>query len=178
MHIIPYEKQYAERIAVLLNTFLPFQPEAAQTIDDAGGVRFLCVHDQNVIGYIAGYPITDYNEDFPFFEEELVAIQQLVDTGTTYYSSHFVVNPAYRQRGIGTKLVEAYLQAVKSVAKAVVVVGWVQSDTKRWAAQKQFEQQGFTSVVYIDRYFEPYDVYCPNCAGTCYCDAHIFTKSF
>ena len=173
MRIIPYEKKYAEQIAVLLNTFLPFQIETSQTVDEAGGVRFLCVHENDVIGYIAGYPITNYNEDFPYFEEQLMNLKLLVTAGTTYYSSHFVVNPAYRQRGIGTKLVEAYMQAVRSVANAVVVVGWVQSDTNRWAAQRQFEQQDFTSVVYITRYFEPYNVYCPSCAGTCYCDAHI-----
>ena len=176
MQIIPYEKKYAQKIALLLNTFLPFQIETPQTVDEAGGVRFLCVHEDDVIGYIAGYPITNYSEDFPYFKEQLTDIKQLVTAGTTYYSSHFVVNPAYRQRGIGTKLVEAYMQAVQKVAKAVVVVGWVQSDTNRWAAQRQFEQQGFMPVVYINRYFEPYDVYCPNCAGTCYCDALIMAK--
>lgn len=178
MHIVSYEKRYAEKIATLLNTFLPFEEETEQTIDSARGIRFLCVHEDEVIGYIAGYPITAFEKDFPYYRDQLQKIQTIVSQGVTYYSSHFVVNPKYRKLGIGTKLVDAYLKQVKSEAHAIVVVGWVQSDTNRWAAKKQFIKYGFEPIVYINRYFEPYNVYCPSCKGMCYCDADIYAHLF
>lgn len=56
----------------------------------------------------------------------------------------------------------AIIKQVKSEAQAIVVVGWVQSDTNRWAAKKQFIKYRFKPIVYINHYFEPYNVYCPS----------------
>ena len=179
MQVLSYETKYAAQIADLLNNYLPFEPESAETVEQAGGIRFLCVNElHQVIGYIAGYEIKSFEQAFPFFHDSLADVKDLIEQGPTYYSSHFVVHPHYRKLGLGSKLVEAYMQQLEKQASAVVVVGWVQSDTKKWAAERQFEQRGFTPKVYIHRYFEPYNVYCPNCAGTCYCDAHIMAKLF
>lgn len=173
MQIARYEQQYAAHIAELLNRYMPFQPEDAKTVDEAGGIRYVALIDGEVVGYIAGYVIEQAAEEFPYFDDELTALKQHITQHTTLYASHFVVNPNYRKRGIGSQLVEAFMTEAKSVAETIVVVGWVQSDTNKWAAERQFLAQGFTSYRYIKRYFEPYNVYCPNCDGTCYCDAHI-----
>lgn len=178
MQVTQYEQRYAAQIAALLQQYLPFEEENAQTIDALGGVRFVVVDNEEVVGFIAGYPIEHYEQQFPYFENRLMKIQQLVAQGVTYYTSHFVVHPAYRGQGLGTKLVRAYMQQVEQLAHAVVVVGWVQSDIDKWVAERQFMNEQLQSVVYIERYFEPYNVYCPNCAGSCYCDAHIVAKTF
>lgn len=176
MHVIPYHSQYAAQIATLLNDHLPFQPEDAQTVDAAGGIRFVALIDEQVVGYIAGYIITDYEEDFPYFKEQLSTLKDIVTSGPSVYASHFVVDPSFRKRGIGSALVEAFMRAAEQQADAIVVVGWVQSDTNKWAAERQFMQYGFESFAYMKRYFEPYSVYCPSCDGLCYCDAHIVVK--
>lgn len=177
MQILPYEQTYAAQIATLLNDYLPFEPESAQTVEQAGGIRFLCVTDEGeVVGYIAGYEIQQFNQDFPFFQAELAPLAKRVATGTSFYTSHFVVHPNFRKQGIGGKLVEAYVTAAKQQAQTIVVVGWVQSDTNQWAAERQFTHYGFESFQYMPRYFEPYQVQCPSCNGLCYCDAHIFIK--
>ena len=175
MNIVPYEQKYAAQIAALLNDFLPFELETADTVDHAGGIRYLAVNEQDqVVGYIAGYEIIDFHTEFPYFHEDLRPLQQLVASGPSYYTSHFVVHPNERKKGIGTKLVEAYLEAAQQFAKTIITVGWVQSDTNRWAAERQFVAQGFEPFIYMPRYFEPYQVDCPSCNGLCYCDAHIF----
>ena len=48
--------------------------------------------------------------------------------------------------------------------------------TNTWDAEKLFLSHNFTDKLYINRYFEPYNVYCPSCQGTCYCDANIVWK--
>ena len=177
MQIRPYESKYAAQIAALLNHYLPFEPESDETVDQAGGVRFLCINEENeVIGYIAGYIIEAFHTDFPYFNDELNELEHIVAQNKSVYSSHFVVHPAYRKMGIGSKLVAAYVEAAQKIAQKIVVVGWVQSDTNEWAAEQQFKKQGFSSFKYIPRYFEPYEVDCPSCSGLCYCDAHIFIK--
>lgn len=177
MTILPYEQKYAAQIALLLNEHLPFEPETADTVHKAGGIRFLCVNKSNeVIGYIAGHKIKEYEVDFPFFKRELNALKLLTTQDTTYYTSHFVVHPDERGKGIGTQLVACYTKAVERIAKTIVTVGWVQSDTKHWAAEGQFTKAGYTPFVYMPRYFEPYEVDCPSCQGLCHCDAHIFIK--
>lgn len=175
--ILPYEQQYAAQIATLLNDFLPFEPETAETVHKAGGIRFIYVNTEDeVIGYIAGHKIKNYNEDFPYFTKELNGLKLLSYENTTYYTSHFVVHPDARKQGIGMQLVEMYTTAVSRIAKTIVTVGWVQSDTNRWAAERQFTNAGYKPFLYMPRYFEPYEVACPSCDGLCYCDAHIFIK--
>ena len=177
MNILPYEKKYAQQIADLLNNYLPFLPETAETVDQAGGVRFICLDEQNqVVGYIAGYEITNYEAEFPFFEERLGDLKSLILSGTSYYTSHFVVHPTNRRMGIGSRLVKAYVEKVEQLAENIIVVGWVQSDTNSWAAEKSFVHYGLEPFKYIPRYFEKYEVDCPSCQGLCYCDAHIFIK--
>ncbi|MER1985169.1 MAG: GNAT family N-acetyltransferase [Solibacillus sp.] len=175
--ILPYEKKYAAQIATLLNNFLPFEPETVDTVHNAGGLRFLYVNEADeVIGYIAGHKIKDYEANFPYFKRELNALKLLVTKDTTYYTSHFVVHPNARRQGIGTQLVDMYTSAASRIAKTIVTVGWVQSDTNNWAAEHQFKKAGFEPFVYMPRYFEPYSVDCPSCGGLCHCDAHIFIK--
>lgn len=173
MKIIAYERQYAKQVADLLNNYLPFQEENEQTIDEAGGVQLLAVEDGEVVGYIAGYVIKDVSEEFPYFEEELQPLLTVLRKGVSYYTSHLVVHPKARGKGIGKKLVASYMDAVKQNADVIVVVGWVKSDTNTWDAEKQIMAHGFTNKLYMKRYFEPYNVYCPSCAGMCYCDANI-----
>lgn len=173
MQIIPYEQQYAAQIAGLLNRYMPFQPEDAKTVHEAGGIRYIAIIDEQVVGYIAGYEMKDINDDFPYFEVELTSLKDQIRSIKAVYTSHFVVNPNFRMRGIGTLLVKKYVNEAKKIAELIVVVGWVQSDTKKWAAERQFLAQGFTSYRYIHEYFKPYTVYCPNCKGLCHCDAHI-----
>ncbi|MEK4627451.1 MAG: GNAT family N-acetyltransferase [Solibacillus sp.] len=177
MQIISYNSNYAEQIATLLNNYLPFEPESAQTVDQADGVRFICVTNTNeVIGYIAGYLIQNFDADFPYYKEELSNLAEYVSEHLCMYSSHFVVHPNYRNKGIGSKLVTAYVEAAQQIAQSIIVVGWVQSDINKWAAKAQFLKHGFTSFKYMPRYFEPYEVHCPSCGGLCYCDAEIFVK--
>ena len=134
------------------------------------------VEDGEVIGYIAGYAMDDVTIEFPFFHEELELLLTTLKSGISYYTSHLVVHPNARGKGIGKQLVARYMEAVKQKADVVVVVGWVKSDTNKWDAEKQFMSHGFTHKLYIKRYFEPYNVYCPSCQGTCYCDANIVWK--
>ncbi|MBD8034928.1 MULTISPECIES: GNAT family N-acetyltransferase [Solibacillus] len=177
MNIVPYEIKYAAKIAALLNDYLPFEIENAHTIDQAGGIRYLSLNEhEEVVGYIAGYEIIDFNKDFPYFQNELQFLKERVSSGTAFYTSHFVVHPNERKKGIGTELLRAYLSAAETIAQTIITVGWVQSDTNRWAAERQFVEQGFEPVIYMPRYFEPYKVDCPSCKGLCYCDAHIFIK--
>lgn len=178
MQVIPYEPKYAQQIATLLNEFLPFQPETTDTVDQAGGIRFICIDaQQKVVGYIAGYMIEDARQEFPYFQATLTPLTILLEQKSSLYTSHFVVHPLCRKQGIGTKLVTAYMEAAEQVAEAIVVVGWVKSDTNRWDAERLFTNAGCTPTVYIPRYFEPYQVDCPSCQGLCYCDAHILMKT-
>ncbi len=176
MTIIKFERQYAKQVADLLNNYLPFEEENEQTINEAGGVQLLAVEDGEVIGYIAGYAIKDVGEEFPYFEEELQPLLTVLREKESYYTSHLVVHPKARGKGIGKQLVAGYMEAVVQRADIVVVVGWVKSDTNTWDAEKLFMAHDFTNKLYMKRYFEPYNVYCPNCAGTCYCDANIVWK--
>ena len=176
MDIITYERQYAKQVADLLNNYLPFEEESEQTIDEAGGVQLLAVEDGEVVGYIAGYEMSDIREEFPYFEEELQLLLTVIRERVSYYTSHLVVHPKARGKGIGKQLVARYMEEVERYADVVVVVGWVKSDTNTWDAEKQFVAHGFTHKLYMKRYFEPYNVYCPSCAGTCYCDANIVWK--
>ena len=178
MDIISYEQQYAKQVAELLNNYLPFQEESEQTIDEAGGVQLLAVEDGEVIGYMAGYAMKDVSEEFPYFEDELAPLLTVVREEVSFYTSHLVVHPKARGKGIGKQLVASYMNEVKKQADAVVVVGWVKSDTNMWDAEKQFMAHGFPHKLYMKRYFEPYNVYCPSCDGTCYCDANIVWKTF
>ena len=177
MKIVPYEIKYAAQIAALLNNYLPFEIETADSIEEAGGIRYLSINERDeVVGYIAGYEITDFYKDFPYFHDELQFLKDRVASGITFYTSHFVVHPNERKKGIGTELLRAYLKAAEPIAQTIITVGWVQSDTNRWAAERQFVEQGFEPAIYMPRYFEPYKVDCPSCKGLCYCDAHIFVK--
>lgn len=176
MNVTHYTKQHAASIAHLLNEHLPFQPEDEQTVHEAGGVRFVALIEEQVVGYIAGYKIETFDEEFPYFKEELAPLRTQLTAESSMYVSHFVVNPTFRRRGIGSALVEAFMKEAEKQVDTIVVVGWVQSDTNAWAAEKQFMQHGFTKHTYIKHYFEPYDVYCPSCNGMCYCDANIVIK--
>lgn len=99
MNIYPYEKKYAAQIAALLNDFLPFEPETADTVNQAGGIRYIAVNElEEVVGYIAGYEILDFNKEFPYFHEELQPLKELVASGISYYTSHFVVHPNERKK--------------------------------------------------------------------------------
>lgn len=101
MNIYPYEKKYAVQIAALLNDFLPFEPETANTVDQAGGIRYVSINEHNeVVGYIAGYEIQNFNKEFPYFHEELQSLKEQVTTGISYYTSHFVVHPNERKKGL------------------------------------------------------------------------------
>lgn len=177
MQVVSYESKYAARVAELLNKYLPFELETAETVEQAGGIRYICITNEEVIGYVAGYIIEEFSEDFPYFDEPLANLRAIVANSRSIYTSHFVVHPAYRKQGIGTNLVAAYMKTAEQVAKTVVVVGWVQSDTNTWEAERLFLKHGFHQIVYIKRYFEPYEVYCPSCQGKCYCDANILLKS-
>ncbi len=176
MAIREYGRQYAKQVADLLTNYLPFEEENEQTINEAGGVQLLAVEDEKVIGYIAGYKMDDTSVEFPYFNEKLAPLLTTLKEGRSYYTSHLVVHPKARGKGIGKQLVARYMEEVEKRADVVVVVGWVKSDTNKWDAEKQFMEYGFTDKLYIKRYFEPYDVYCPSCAGTCYCDASIVWK--
>lgn len=176
MQFIKFEASYAARVANLLNNFLPFEPESAETVLAAEGVRYICVDGKDVIGYVAGYLIEDVNNEFPYFKEELKDFIELIEQNKTMYTSHFVVHPGYRKQGIGSKLVELYMDEAMRQAEKIVVVGWVQSDLGLWAAERQFMQYPFEQVAYIKRYFEPYEVDCPSCGGLCYCDANIVMR--
>lgn len=177
MQVVLYEEKYAARIADLLNDYLPFEPETAETVEQASGIRFICLDGENVIGYVAGYIIEDIHADFPYFEAPLAELHALITKGSSIYTSHFVVHPGYRKQGIGTKLVRAFMEAAEQVAKTIIVVGWVQSDTNLWEAERLFTKRGCQQIAYIPRYFEPYNVYCPSCQGTCHCDANILVKN-
>jgi predicted N-acetyltransferase YhbS len=171
--IRPLEKKDAEQVANLLNNFLPFQPETEQTILSAKGIQLVYEHEQEIVGYIAGIVLHDSYAEMPYYEALLQPLHETAKKEVTYYTTHLVVHPTMRGQGVGNQLVNTYLKAVKQVATFLIVVGWVQSDVNRWTAEKLFVQAGLTPFVYIPRYFEPYNVYCPNCQGTCYCDAHI-----
>lgn len=179
MQVVSYEPKYAASVAELLNKYLPFELETAETVEQAGGIRFVCITNEEVIGYVAGYIMENFNEDFPYFHEPLSNLRAIVTNSQSesVYTSHFVVNPAYRKQGIGTKLVSTFMEKAEQVARTIVVVGWVQSDTNTWEAERLFLKHGFHQEVYIERYFEPYEVYCPSCQGMCYCDANILLKS-
>lgn len=178
MHVKPYESQYAERVATLLNEHLPFQEENTATIEEAGGVRYVYVDGEQVIGYIAGFELQNSKEEMPYFEEELYEIHQVAKKKTTFYTSHLVVHPDYRGAGIGRSLVTAYMEKVAQIADVVIVVGWVKSDTGKWDAEKLFADFGLEPFRYIPQFFKPYEVYCPNCKALCYCDAHIYWLDF
>lgn len=173
MFIRKFNAQDAEKIAVLLNEHLPFQEESAQTVLDADGIRYVCEYEDKIIGYIAGIELNDSREEMPFFERELLTLHEKVRMKKTMYTTYLVVHPAFRGQRIGRQLVEAYMGEVKRMAQLLIVVGWVQSDTNRWDAERLFTSTGLKPYRYIRRYFEPYHVYCPNCNGNCYCDAHI-----
>ena len=77
MQVKPYEAQYAERVAKLLNEHLPFQEENAVTVEEAGGVRYVYIDGEEVVGYIAGYELQNSKEEMPYFEDELYEIHQV-----------------------------------------------------------------------------------------------------
>ena len=54
--------------------------------------------------------------------------------GVSFYTSHLVVHPKARGKGVGKQLVASYMNEVEKQADAVVVVGWVKSDTNTWDA--------------------------------------------
>lgn len=177
MQIVPYETIYAALIAALLNEYLPFEPETAETVEQAEGIRYVCLDDnKQVVGYIAGYHIQEFTKDFPYFETPLLPLHATIANGPSIYTSHFVVHPAYRKQGIGTQLVAAFMEAAQVTSDTIIVVGWVQSDTNIWEAEQLFMKYGFEQAAYIPRYFEPFKVYCPSCQGMCYCDANILVK--
>lgn len=176
MDIKKLEHTFASEVATLLNEHLPFEEENEQTILQAGGIQLIALVDDKVVGYIAGYEIQQVTKEFPHFHEELAPLLKTLQTPKSYYTSHLVVHPDARGMGIGKALVNTYMDAVKLCANALVVVGWVKSDTNSWDAEKLFAAHQFPHKLYLKNYFEPYDVYCPNCAGRCICDAHIFYK--
>ena len=178
MQVKPYEAQYAESVAKLLNDHLPFQEENAITVEEAGGVRYVYVDGEEVVGYIAGYELQNSKEEMPYFEDELYELHQVAQKKTTFYTSHLVVHPHYRGAGIGRSLVAAYMEKVEQIADVLIVVGWVKSDTGKWDAEKLFAAFGLESFRYIPQYFKPYEVYCPSCKTLCYCDAHIYWTDF
>ena len=116
MQVKPYESKYAERVAKLLNDHLPFQEENAETVEQAGGVRYVYIDGEEVVGYIAGYELHNSKEEMPYFEDELHELHQAVEKKTTYYTSHLVVHPDYRGAGIGRSLVAAYMEKVAQIA--------------------------------------------------------------
>ena len=177
MDIRKLEATYASEVATLLNEHLPFEEENEQTILQADGIQLMALVDDKVVGYIAGYEIKQVKKEFPYFQKELTPLLETLQAPKSYYTSHLVVHPDARGMGIGKALVDAYMDAVKRYANALVVVGWVKSDTNSWDAEKLFAAHHFTHKLYMKQYFEPFDVYCPNCAGRCICDAHIFYKS-
>ena len=178
MQVKLYEAQYAERVAKLLNEHLPFQEENAQTVQEAGGVRYVYIDGEEVVGYIAGYELQNSKEEMPYFEDELHEIHQVAEKKTTFYTSHLVVHPDYRGAGIGRSLVAAYMEKVAQIAEVLIAVGWVKSDTGKWDAEKLFASFGLEPFRYIPQYFKPYEVYCPSCNALCYCDAHIYWMDF
>ena len=143
MSIIKYERRYAKQVADLLNNYLPFQEENEQTIDDTGGVQLLAVEDGEVIGYIAGYAMNDVTIEFPYFHVELYPLLTTLKKGVSYYTSHLVVHPKARGKGIGKQLVAQYMEATGQLADVIVVVGWVKSDTNTWDAEKLFLSHDF-----------------------------------
>ncbi|HWK21985.1 MAG TPA: GNAT family N-acetyltransferase [Ureibacillus sp.] len=178
MQVKLYESQYAERVATLLNEHLPFQEENALTVDEAGGVRYVYVDGEEVIGYIAGFKPQNLKEEMPYFEDELYEIHRVAAQKLTFYTSHLVVHPDYRGAGIGRSLVAAYMEKVSLIAEVLITVGWVKSDTGKWDAEKLFASFGLEPLCYVPQYFKPYEVYCPSCKALCYCDSHIFWKHF
>ena len=178
MQVKLFEPRYAQAVATLLNNFLPFEEENEQTILQAGGIQYIAVDEEEVIGYIAGYFIEDAHNEFPYFEQKLLSLRTISEAKATYYTSHLVVNPSYRGQGIGRTLVEAYNQAVQKQADAMISVGWVKSDTNHWDAEKLFKKIGLSRYIYINEYFKPYNVYCPSCDGVCFCDADIYYKEY
>ena len=154
------------------------QEENAQTVDEAGGVRYVYVDGEEVIGYIAGFKPQNLKEEMPYFKDELYEIHQVAARKSTFYTSHLVVHPDYRGAGIGRSLVAAYMEKVAQIAEVLITVGWVKSDTGKWDAEKLFAAFGLESFCYVPQYFKPYEVYCPSCKALCYCDSHIYWKHF
>lgn len=178
MTIRKFEQEDAATIANLLNNFLPFQEENESTVRNAEGIRFVFEQDGCIVGYIAGINLHNLRDEMPYFEDRLEKLHSLATTRKTIYTTHLVVHPEYRGAGIGRQLVEAYMKEVKKQAQLLIVVGWVQSDTRLWEAETLFVKAGLRPFAYIENYFAPYNVYCPNCDGICYCDAHIHLLEF
>lgn len=168
-----FEQRDAIQIAHLLNRYLPFEEENEDTVKAAHGIRFVCESEGELVGYIAGIIMNDSYDEMPYYREELAALHEKAACCRTVYTTHLVVHPHFRGAGIGRKLVDAYMAEVKQQAELLIVVGWVQSDTGLWDAEGLFVRAGLKPFMYINHYFEPYKVYCPNCAAICYCDAHI-----
>ena len=171
--IRPFDNDDAVQIAHLLNCYLPFEEENEETIKKAEGIRYVCEDKGQIIGYIAGITLSNSYDEMPYHQLELQALHDKAAHYKTIYTTHLVVHPDYRGAGIGCQLVDAYMTEVKKQAQLLIVVGWVKSDSGRWDAERLFTKVGLKSFCYISRYFEAYNVYCPNCSGVCYCDAHI-----
>ena len=178
MFIKELQQKQAIEVAQLLNDFLPFEEESEKTINEAGGIQLVAIENEEIIGYIAGVHVEKFEQAFPYDFPQLQTVAEDFEGGKTFYTSHLVVHPKMRGKGIGTKLVKQYMEKVQHEAERLVVVGWVKSDTKMWDAEKQFKAHQFEREIFIPQYFEPYNVYCPNCNGKCICDATILYKKF
>lgn len=108
-------------------------------------------------------------------DDELKDRFNLTDTLGTFYISHLVTHPDYRNRGVGSVLLRELLKATKTHAKDYLALGWVKNGNA-WDAGDMFYKAGFKTLYISEDYYKGEGYYCDVCSGLCECGIELVTR--
>ncbi|OCA87807.1 hypothetical protein A8F94_08160 [Bacillus sp. FJAT-27225] len=168
------------QIATLLNNYLSFGNANERNLIKLCNSRYtLCAEiNQKVIGYISSKEVINIEEDLNYNRKFIDAFNmaRMNSKKEAIYITHMVVDPIFRKKGIGNKLLKFILR--EGHDKQFVAVGWVTPNG--WNAKTIFLDNGFEIISKEERFWYSTEnvitAYCPYCGEVCTCSAVLSFK--
>jgi N-acetylglutamate synthase-like GNAT family acetyltransferase len=173
MHPISYRRVLVEDfpyIVALLNKYLSFglanEANLQNIINSA--YSYCALHDGNIVGFISSGELIDHEKEFLGNNDFINIIQEKQGNKQLIVIRQLVVDPNFRHRGTGTKLLDKVLAS--NTNNGFCAIGWV--TPKGWEAEGIFKKKGFEPLAEAEDFWGIASN-CPYCSKGCSCLARL-----